>query len=54
MCVCVCNLGEKPPPLPVLEFKVAGTVSLDDLHGAQLLLTFTESPENTQIYKNQI
>ena len=42
------NLGEEPPPLPVLEFEVTGAVPLNDLHGAQLLLTFTESPENTR------
>lgn len=41
----VCDLGKEPPPLPVLEFEVAGTVPLNDFHGAQLLLTFTESPE---------
>lgn len=45
----MCNLGEEPPPLPVLEFEVTGAVPLDDFHGGQLLLTFTESPEkNTQ------
>lgn len=38
------HLGEESPPLPVLEFEVTGTVPLNDLHGAQLLLTFTESP----------
>ncbi len=49
VCVFVCNLGEEPPPLPVSEFEVTGAVPLDDLHGCQLLLTFTESPENTHI-----
>lgn len=38
------HLGEESPPLPVLEFEVTGTVPLNDLHGAQLLLAFTESP----------
>lgn len=41
------HLGEESPPLPVLEFEVTGTVPLNDLHGAQLLLTFTESPKKT-------
>ena len=41
------HLGEEPPPLPVLEFEVTGAVPLDDLHGGQLLLTFTERSENT-------
>lgn len=41
----MCNLGEEPPPLPVLEFEVTGAVPLNDFHGAQLLLTFTESPK---------
>lgn len=44
----VCHLGEESPPLPVLEFEVAGTVPLDDLHGAQLLLAFAESPKITK------
>lgn len=43
----VSHLGEESPPLPVLEFEVTGTVPLNDLHGAQLLLTFTESPKKT-------
>lgn len=42
----MCDLGKEPPPLPVLEFEVAGTVPLNDFHGAQLLLTFTEGPED--------
>lgn len=41
----MCDLGKEPPPLPVLEFEVTGAVPLNDLHGAQLLLTFTESPK---------
>lgn len=45
---CLCNLGEEPPPLPVLEFEVTGAVPLDDLHGSELLLTFTERPEGTE------
>lgn len=41
------NLGEQPPPLPVLQLEVTSTVPLDDLHGRQLLLTFTKrSVEN--------
>lgn len=49
--MCMCNLGEEPPPLPVLQFEVTGAVPLDDFHGAQLLLTFAESPENTQRFE---
>lgn len=45
--MCVFDLSEKPPPLPVLELEVAGAVPLDDLHSGELLLTFAESPENT-------
>lgn len=38
----VCYLGEKSPPLPVPEFEIGGTVSLDNPHGCQLLLPLGE------------
>lgn len=38
------HLGEEPPPLPVSQFEVGGTVPLQDLHGRQLLLPLGEGP----------
>lgn len=42
--ICV-HLCKQPPPLPVPEFKVRGTVPLHHPHSAQLLLLLHKGPE---------
>jgi len=41
------NLGEEAPPLPVTEFQVCGTVSLDNTNCNWLVTTLVELPEYT-------
>ena len=47
------HLGEEPPPLPVPEFKISGTVPLDHLHCSQLLLSLGKSPAKQQQTQTQ-
>ena len=38
------HLGEEPPPLPIPQLEVGGTVPLNHLHGCQLLLPLGKGP----------
>lgn len=37
-------LSEEPPPLPVSELEISGTISLDHFHCSQLLLSLGKGP----------
>lgn len=39
------HLGEEPPPLPVSQFQISSTVSLENFKGAQLLLLLSKGPK---------
>ena len=39
------DFSVEPPPLPVPQHQVAGTVPLEDLQSAELLLLLSEGPE---------